>query len=170
MTDAGTITINPANDAGCPVPGSAKWLGMEPDDPYHLQRFVAAQDAGRTYDHAVAELRAGRKASHWMWFIFPQIAGLGYSPASQRYAITSLDEARAYLAHPVLGARLIECATILTGLTGRTAEQIFGEVDALKLRSSVTLFMRAVPSEPVFGQVLDQYFGGEPDSATENRI
>jgi uncharacterized protein (DUF1810 family) len=142
----------------------------ESDDLYHLQRFVAAQDAGRTYDHAAAELRAGRKTSHWMWFIFPQIAGLGYSPASQMYAITSLDEARAYLAHPVLGARLIDCATILTGLTGRTAEQIFGEVDALKLRSSVTLFMHAAPSEPVFGQVLDQYFGGEPDSATENRI
>ena len=105
-----------------------------------------------------------------MWFIFPQIAGLGYSPAAQLYAITSLDEARAYLAHPVLGARLIDCATILTGLTGRTAEQIFGEVDALKLRSSVTLFMHAAPGEPVFAQVLDQYFGGEPDSATENRI
>jgi uncharacterized protein (DUF1810 family) len=143
---------------------------MESEDPYHLQRFVAAQDAGRTYDHAAAELRGGRKTSHWMWFIFPQIAGLGYSPASRTYAITSLDEARAYLAHPVLGARLIDCANILTGLTGRTAEQIFGEVDALKLRSSVTLFMHAALSEPVFGQVLDQYFGGEPDSATENRI
>jgi uncharacterized protein (DUF1810 family) len=143
---------------------------MKSEDPYHLQRFVAAQDAGRTYDHAAAELRAGRKTSHWMWFIFPQIAGLGYSPTAQMYAITSLDEARAYLAHPVLGVRLIDCATILTGLTGRTAEQIFGEVDSLKLRSSVTLFMHAVPGEPVFGQVLDQYFGGEPDSATENRI
>ena len=139
------------------------------EDPYDLQRFVAAQDAGGTYDRAAAELRDGRKTSHWMWFVFPQIAGLGYSPTSRMYAITSLEEARAYLAHPVLGARLIECATILTGLTGRTAEQIFGEVDALKLRSSVTLFMRAVPGEPVFGQVLDQYFGGETDSATENR-
>jgi len=143
---------------------------MESDDPYHLQRFVAAQDAGRTYDHAAAELRAGRKTSHWMWFIFPQIAGLGYSPASRTYAITSLDEARAYLAHPVLGARLIDCAAILTGLAGRTAEQIFGEVDAMKLRSSITLFIHAAPREPVFRQVLDQYFGGEPDSATENRI
>ena len=143
---------------------------MESDDPYHLQRFVAAQDAGGTYDHAAAELRAGRKTSHWMWFIFPQIAGLGYSPASRTYAITSLDEARAYLAHPVLGARLIDCAAILTGLAGRTAEQIFGEVDAMKLRSSITLFMHAAPREPVFRQVLDQYFGGEPDSATENRI
>src|SRR5215472_10593360 len=118
---------------------------MKTEDPYHLQRFVAAQDAGDTYDQAAAELRAGRKTSHWMWFIFPQIAGLGYSPASQMYAITSIDEARAYLAHPVLGARLIECATILTGLADRTAEQIFGEVDALKLRSSMTLFMHAAP-------------------------
>ena len=149
---------------------SAELSGMKTEDPYHLQRFVAAQDVGGTYDQAVAELRAGRKTSHWMWFIFPQIAGLGYSPASRRYAITSLDEARAYLAHPVLGARLIECATILTALADRTAEQVFGEVDALKLRSSMTLFMHAAPREPVFGQVLGQYFGGEPDSATEHRI
>ena len=95
---------------------SAELSGMKTEDPYHLQRFVAAQDSGGTYDQAAAELRAGRKTSHWMWFIFPQIAGLGYSPASRMYAITSLDEARAYLAHPVLGARLIECATILTAL------------------------------------------------------
>ena len=143
---------------------------MQTEDPYHLQRFVAAQDAGGTYDHAAAELRAGRKTSHWMWFIFPQIAGLGYSPVSRTYAITSLDEARAYLAHPVLGARLIDCAAILTGLAGRTAEQIFGEVDAMKLRSSITLFMHALPSEPAFRQILHQYFAGEPDPATENRI
>ena len=143
---------------------------MKTEDPYHLQRFVAAQDAAGTYDHAAAELRGGRKTSHWMWFIFPQIAGLGYSPASRMYAITSLDEARAYLAHPVLGARLIDCATILTGLTGRTAEQIFGEVDALKLRSSITLFMHAAPGEPVFRQVLDRYFSGDPDAATERLI
>ena len=143
---------------------------MEAADPFDLQRFVAAQDAGGTYDRATAELRRGRKASHWMWFVFPQVAGLGYSPTSRAYAISGLAEARAYLAHPVLGARLIECATILTGLTGRTAEQIFGEVDALKLRSSMTLFRHTVPNEPVFGQVLDQYFGGEPDSATEDRI
>jgi uncharacterized protein (DUF1810 family) len=143
---------------------------MTTDDPYDLQRFVAAQDAGGTYDHATAELRSGRKTSHWMWFIFPQIAGLGYSPAARTYAITSLAEARAYLAHPVLGARLIECAEILTRVPGRTAEQVFGEVDALKLRSCVTLFRRAAPGEPVFGQVLDQYFDGIPDSATEQRI
>ena len=143
---------------------------MTTDDPYDLQRFVAAQDAGGTYDRATAELRDGRKTSHWMWFIFPQIAGLGYSPASRTYAITSLAESRAYLAHPVLGARLVECAQILTRVPGRTAEQIFGEVDALKLRSSVTLFMHAAPDEPAFRQVLDQYFDGVSDSATERRI
>jgi uncharacterized protein (DUF1810 family) len=143
---------------------------MKPEDPYDLERFVAAQDAGGTYDRAAAELRAGRKASHWMWFVFPQIAGLGYSPASRTYAISSLDEARAYLAHPVLGPRLIECAAILTRVPGRTAEQVFGEVDALKLCSSMTLFMHAAPGEPVFRQVLDRYFGGVADPATEQRI
>ena len=140
------------------------------EDPYDLQRFVAAQDAGGTYEQAAAELRGGRKASHWMWFVFPQIAGLGYSPTSRMYAITSLDEARAYLAHPVLGPRLTECATILASLPGRTAEQIFGEVDALKLRSSMTLFARAAPDEPAFRQVLDQYFDGAPDPATDQRL
>jgi uncharacterized protein (DUF1810 family) len=143
---------------------------MTTEDPYDLQRFVAAQDAGGTYERAAAELRGGRKTSHWMWFIFPQIAGLGYSPAAQTYAITSLAEARAYLAHPVLGARLVECAAILTQVSGRTAEQILGEVDAMKLRSSVTLFLHAAPGEPVFRHVLDQYFDGIPDSATEQRI
>ena len=143
---------------------------MTTEDPYDLQRFVAAQDAGGTFDRAAAELRGGRKASHWMWFIFPQIAGLGYSPTSRMYAITSLEEARAYLAHPVLGARLTECAGTLAGLRGRTAEQIFGEVDALKLCSSMTLFARAALGEPVFRQILDQYFGGRPDAATEQRV
>ena len=139
-------------------------------DPFGLQRFVTAQDAGGTYERAVAELRSGRKTSHWMWFVFPQIAGLGYSPTARAYAITSVAEARAYLAHPVLGPRLAGCAAILTGVPGRTAEQIFGEVDALKLRSSMTLFMHAAPGEPVFRQVLEQYFEGSPDSATEQRI
>jgi len=143
---------------------------MEAEDPFDLQRFVAAQDAGGTYDRAVAELRRGRKASHWMWFVFPQIAGLGYSPASRAYAITGLAEARAYLAHPVLGPRLTGCAAILAGLRGRTAEQVFGEVDALKLCSSMTLFSCAAPGEPVFRQVLDQYFGGVPDAATKQRL
>jgi uncharacterized protein (DUF1810 family) len=139
-------------------------------DPFNLQRFVAAQDAGGTYERAIAELRGGCKTSHWMWFVFPQIAGLGYSPTSRTYAITSLAEARAYLAHPVLGPRLIECATILAGLPGRNAEQIFGALDAQKLRSSATLFMHAAPDVPVFRQVLDRYFGGVPDSATDERI
>ncbi|MBV9452243.1 MAG: DUF1810 domain-containing protein [Streptosporangiaceae bacterium] len=143
---------------------------MAMPDPYDLQRFVSAQDADGTYDQAVSELRAGRKTSHWMWFVFPQIVGLGNSPTSRTYAISSLEEAEAYLAHPVLGPRLIECASILTGLRGRTAEQIFGGVDALKLRSSVTLFMHAAPSEPVFRHVLDHYFDGVPDPATEQRI
>ena len=143
---------------------------MKTEDPYDLQRFVAAQDAGGTYDHATAELRGGRKTSHWIWFVFPQIAGLGYSTASRTYAISSLQEARAYLAHPVLGARLLDCAAILSGVPGRTAEQIFGEVDALKLRSSRTRFMHSAADEPVFRQLLDRYFDGEPDSATEQRI
>ena len=137
-------------------------------DPYDLARFVAAQDAAGTYGRAVAELRAGRKESHWMWFVFPQIAGLGRSPAARRFAISSLDEARAYLRHPVLGPRLAECATILAQVPGRSAEQIFGGLDALKLRSSMTLFLRAAPpGEPRYGQVLTQYFGGIPDPATD---
>ncbi len=143
---------------------------MKTEDPYNLQRFVVAQDAGGTYDQAVAELRGGRKTSHWMWFIFPQVAGLGFSPTSQKYAITSLPEARAYLEHPVLGPRLTESAALLAGQHGRSAEQIFGGLDAQKLRSSITLFLRAAPGEPVFRQVLDQYFGGVPDPATEQRL
>ena len=140
------------------------------DDRYDLKRFVAAQEADRTYDQATAELGRGRKASHWMWFVFPQITGLGQSPVSRMYAISGLAEAQAYLAHPVLGSRLVECAAIVAGLSGRTAEQIFGGIDALKLRSSMTLFLRAAPDEPVFRQVLDQYFGGKPDPATDQRI
>src|SRR6201981_829426 len=122
---------------------------MKKPDPYDLQRFVTAQDSGGTYERAAAELRAGRKTSHWMWFVFPQIAGLGYSPTARTYAITSLAEARADLAHPVLGARLTECAEVLAGLRDRTAEQVFGEVDAMKLCSSMTLFLHADPGKPV---------------------
>ena len=140
------------------------------DDPYNLERFAAAQDAGGTYQQAVAELRRGRKTSHWMWFVFPQIAGLGYSATSRMFAISSLEEARAYLAHPVLGPRLVECATIVAQTQGRTAEQIFGGIDAQKLRSCVTLFLRADPGQPVFGQVLARYFDGRPDPATDLRI
>jgi uncharacterized protein (DUF1810 family) len=140
------------------------------NDPFHLERFVAAQDQGGTYRAAVAELRAGRKRSHWMWFIFPQIAGLGQSPTSRRYAISSLAEAEAYLAHQVLGPRLIECAGVVRDLRAGAAEEIFGGIDAIKLRSSMTLFARADPSQRVFREVLDAYFGGVPDAATERLL
>lgn len=140
------------------------------DDPFDLERFVQAQDNGRTYAAAVEELRRGRKTSHWMWFVFPQIAGLGHSAMSKTFAISSLEEARAYLGHPVLGPRLMECAGILAGEPeGTTAEQIFGIVDAQKLHSSLTLFVRAAPDVPAFGDVLDRYFEGRPDVATDQR-
>jgi len=134
-----------------------------------LERFVRAQDEHQTYTHAVAELRAGRKTGHWMWFVFPQIAGLGRSATAQAYAIADLAEARAYLAHPVLGPRLVECAEIMAGHRDRTAEQILGGIDAMKLRSSMTLFARADPDQPVFVAVLDRYFAGS-DAETEKRL
>ena len=141
-------------------------------DPWRLDRFVTAQDRGGTYQRAVAELRAGEKASHWMWFIFPQIAGLGLSEISQRYAIGSIAEARAYLAHPVLGPRLRECARIVADTEGRSADRIFGPVDAMKLRSSMTLFAAAdeQPGESVFRAVLAKYFDGIADEATVTRL
>ena len=142
----------------------------DPADPYDLHRFVAAQDTGRTYEHAVGELRAGRKTGHWMWFVFPQIAGLGFSFMSQTYAIRSLAEARAYLRHPVLGQRLTDCARLIAQLTGSTAERIFGDVDATKLRSSLTLFRHADPAQTVFGQVLDRYFDGRSDPLTDRAV
>ncbi len=123
------------------------------DDPYRLGRFAAAQDRGGTYQRALAELRAGRKVSHWMWFIFPQVAGLGLSAMAREYAISSLQEARAYLAHPVLGPRLAECAGALLATRGKSAEDILGPVDAMKARSSMTLFQAAAPHEPIFGDV-----------------
>jgi uncharacterized protein (DUF1810 family) len=137
-------------------------------DPFDLQRFETAQEG--VFEAAMAQLRAGRKTGHWMWFVFPQIAGLGMSAMSQRYAIGSLEEARAYLAHPVLGPRIAQCARILTELPGRSAEEIFGAVDAMKLRSSMTLFARASEDEPVYDAVLDQYFEGEADTQTEARL
>jgi uncharacterized protein (DUF1810 family) len=140
---------------------------MAADDPFDLSRFVAAQNSGSSYEQAVTELRRGVKTSHWMWFVFPQIAGLGRSATARRYAISSVAEARAYLAHPLLGPRLAECAQIVAALTGRTADQIFGGIDALKLRSSMTLFLLADPDQPAFRQVLDQYYGGVGDAATE---
>jgi uncharacterized protein (DUF1810 family) len=143
---------------------------MVTPDPFDLARFVAAQDAGGSYEHAVAELRNGRKTSHWMWYVFPQLAGLGQSATSRLYAISSVEEASAYLAHPVLGSRLRACAEILTGLSGPTAEHIFGGIDAMKLRSAMTLFRHADPAEHVFARVLDQYFGGVSDPATERLL
>jgi uncharacterized protein (DUF1810 family) len=153
------------------------------DDPYRLERFVAAQDQGGSYEHALAELRAGAKASHWMWYVFPQVAGLGTSAMAREFAISSVAEARAYLAHPVLGPRLRECTRVVAETEGRPAERIFGPVDAMKLRSSMTLFEAAVSPAPgnlatdtkgaggnVFGAVLAKYFGGVPDEATLARL
>ena len=139
-------------------------------DADDLERFVAAQDAGGTSQQALGELRRGRKTSHWMWFVFPQVAGLGQSPTSRRYAISSRAEARAYLRHPVLGPRLAETAGVLVELGGDDADEIFGGLDAQKLRSSMTLFHRADPDAPLFGAVLTQYFGGQPDPATDRLL
>lgn len=131
---------------------------------YDLERFVQAQ-AG-VYEGVLAELRRGHKSGHWIWFVFPQMAGLGQSPVSQFYAIASLGEAKAYLAHPVLGPRLRECAGLVLAIDGRSAEAIFGSIDAVKFRSSMTLFHRAAPDEFVFGEVIDRYFGGLEDGRT----
>jgi len=138
------------------------------EDPFDLARFVDAQ--APLYEEAHRELKVGRKESHWMWFIFPQIAGLGQSAMSIRFAIASLDEARAYLAHPVLGPRLSECARLLHDVANRTARDIFGPVDAMKFRSSMTLFARAAPEEDVFKRCLDKYFAGNPDQDTLARL
>lgn len=133
-------------------------------DPFDLERFVAAQEP--TYARALTELARGRKATHWMWFIFPQIAGLGTSEPSRRYAIRSLDEARAYLFHPLLGARYRECVAVLQDLGDTTAEAVFGAVDAAKLRSSLTLFAEAAPADLMFTAALERWFGGQKDSRT----
>jgi uncharacterized protein (DUF1810 family) len=130
-----------------------------------LERFIEAQRD--VYPGVLDELRSGRKTSHWIWFIFPQLAGLGRSATSQAFAIRSIEEARAYLAHPVLGARVRECATIVAALEGRRAMDIFGPLDAMKVRSSMTLFLRAAPDEPVFALVLDRFYDGLPDDATD---
>jgi uncharacterized protein (DUF1810 family) len=136
---------------------------------FDLERFVQAQDSGGVYERALAELRAGRKRGHWMWFVFPQIAGLGRSPTSQRYAIVSADEARAYLRHPLLGPRLRECADAVLATGATSAEAIFGPIDVLKARSSMTLFAAVAPGAPtnsVFTAVLDRYYGGVADPLT----
>jgi len=137
-------------------------------DPYDLRRFVDAQ--AHPYDQALQELRDGAKRTHWMWFVFPQVEGLGRSGMAQRFAISGLQEARAYLSHPVLGRRLVECARALTALDTADPVEVFGPVDAQKLRSSMTLFARAAPDEPVFRDVLDHYFGGAEDDATTSRL
>lgn len=134
--------------------------------PSHdLQRFLDAQRD--SYAGVLDELRRGRKESHWIWFIFPQIAGLGRSAMSQRFAIRSLDEARAYLDHPVLAKRLRECTQLLLAINGRTAEDILGPIDAMKVRCCMTLFHRAAPDEPLFQQVLERYYAGLADQATD---
>jgi uncharacterized protein (DUF1810 family) len=141
---------------------------MNQSDPFDLRRFVDAQ--APVYDAVVGELRGGRKRSHWMWFVFPQLRGLGSSPTAVQFAISSIQEARAYLAHEVLGPRLRECTGLVAGTEGRTAEQIFGWPDGLKLRSSMTLFARAADDNADFVAVLDKYYGGEEDPATLARL
>ncbi len=137
------------------------------NDPYDLDRFVQAQ--ARDYATALSELRNGEKRSHWMWYVFPQIEGLGQSPMSHRYSIKSPAEARAYLDHPVLGSRLRECFAVVQNIEGRSALEIFGSPDDLKLRSSATLFAR-VSDDSVFEQVLEKYFDGQPDVETLRRL
>ena len=137
---------------------------MAPDDPFDLQRFVAAQQP--VYDQVLKELTAGQKRAHWMWFIFPQLKGLGQSPAAKFYGITSIKEASAYLGHPLLGPHLTECTELVNAVEGRTAHGIFGSPDDLKFRSCVTLFSAAAPSEKVFRHALDKYFQGLADERT----
>ena len=133
-----------------------------------LERFVDAQRG--TYDAVLAEFRRGRKTGHWIWFVFPQVVGLGRSEMSRFYGIASLEEARAYLAHPILGTRLRECVEIVLAIPDATALAIFGEIDAIKLRSSMTLFARAAPDDPRFGRVLERFYGGAADPATDERL
>ncbi len=135
---------------------------------YNLQRFVSAQEP--IYGRVLVELRSGRKHTHWMWFIFPQIAGLGYSETSRWFAISSIDEAKAYLNHPVVGARLQECTGIVNRLDGPTAHQIFGNPDCMKFQSCMTLFSRAAGEDSAFHAALVKYFDGQQDAATVNRL
>lgn len=137
---------------------------------FDLRRFVVAQERGGTYGRALEELQAGRKTSHWMWFVFPQIDGLGRSPTARAYAISSLSEARTYLEHPILAGRLRECADALLGLDGEDPVAVMGPVDAIKLRSSMTLFARADPADDRFPGVLRKFYGGAEDEATLARL
>jgi uncharacterized protein (DUF1810 family) len=138
------------------------------DDRFHLQRFVDAQQP--VYETVLSELRDGRKRGHWMWFIFPQISGLGHSVTSQTFALSSLAEAAAYLAHRTLGPRLRECAALVAGIKGRSVDEIFDYPDDLKFHSSMTLFAHAAPREPVFAACLEKYFGGQRDPRTLARL
>ena len=138
------------------------------DDPHDLRRFVDAQ--APVFETVAAELAAGRKRSHWMWFVFPQIQGLGFSAMAQRYAVRSLAEARAYLAHPVLGPRLLRCTDLVLAVEGRGLTAILGSPDDAKFRSCMTLFGRAAPGEARFAAALDRYCGGAPDAATLARL
>ena len=139
-----------------------------PSDPYNLDRFVTAQV--RVFENVLSELRAGRKMSHWMWFIFPQIRGLGRSPTAIEYAISGLDEAQAYLQHPVLGPRLKQCTRLVLEVEGRSVEEIFGSPDDMKFRSCMTLFAKAAPEVDIFTKALAKYFNGAPDSLTIDRL
>jgi uncharacterized protein (DUF1810 family) len=141
---------------------------MQQDDPYDLQRFVDAQEP--VYARVCAELEAGRKRTHWMWFIFPQLAGLGHSAMAMKYAISGADEAGAYLAHPVLGERLRCCTKLVNRIDGRTAEEIFGPVDAMKFRSSMTLFAKVAEEKEAFEAALHKYFDGVYDERTQERV
>jgi len=133
-------------------------------DPHDLKRFVQAQEDD--YERALSEVKSGRKRSHWMWYVFPQIEGLGFSTTSRRYSIKSIGEAKAYLSHPVLGPRLMECAEAVLGVEGRSAYEIFGPPDDMKLRSCATLFACVAPAGSVFERLLDKYFQGERDQKT----
>lgn len=133
-------------------------------DPFNLQRFVDAQQS--VIESVFAELRRGRKRGHWIWFVFPQLKGLGHSATSQRFGISSLDEAVSYVQHPVLGKRLIECAKLVIAVEGRSAEEIFGDIDAMKFRSCMTLFARAAPENMIFIEALNKYYAGQPDAST----
>jgi uncharacterized protein (DUF1810 family) len=164
------VTSSRSVGRGKPLParsGRSRLVNVS-NDPFDLERFVAAQR--HHYDSARAELVAGRKTSHWMWFVFPQIAGLGFSEMSRRYAIRSRGEALAYLQHPLLGSRLVECTRLVVDAEGRTAEQIFGSIDALKFGSCMTLFTSVASKQPLFDAAIRKYFGGRLDANTLARL
>jgi len=143
-------------------------MPVRANDPYNLQRFVDAQHS--VFDRVLAELKQGRKRGHWIWFIFPQLKGLGHSANSEFFGISSLQEAAAYLQHPMLGPRLIECTQLVNAVEGRSAEEIFGEIDGMKFRSSMTLFAKATPDNQIFMDAIHKYFAGEFDDLTINLL